>query len=97
MLFRSKAGAVDLRARRTEFRDPLGAPRMSLKSDVRPVTEFRARTAALLNQVRRTQRPLLLTVNGRSRAVLMDVEDYERLTYERDLLRDGAGREVMVR
>ena len=62
-------------------------PRLSLKSDVRPVTEFRARTAALLNQVRRTKRPLLLTVNGRSRAVLMDVEDYERLAYERDLFR----------
>jgi prevent-host-death family protein len=62
-------------------------PGLNLKRDVRPVTEFRSRTSALLRQLRRTRRPLLLTVNGRSSAILLDVEEYERLTYERDLFR----------
>jgi prevent-host-death family protein len=47
--------------------------------DVRPVTEFRAHTSAVLEQVHTTKRPVVLTQNGRSAAVLLDVEVYESL------------------
>ena len=48
--------------------------------DVRPVTEFRANTSAVLSQVHATKRPVILTQNGRSAAVLLDVDVYESLT-----------------
>ena len=57
-------------------------------ADVRPVTEFRARTSAVLAQVHATKRPVVLTHNGRSTAVLLDVEVYEALMDELELLRD---------
>lgn len=55
--------------------------------DVRPVTEFRANTSAVLEQVQVTKRPVILTQHGRSAAVLMDVDVYEGLLDEVELLR----------
>jgi len=56
--------------------------------DVRPVTEFRAHTSAVLEQIHATKRPVVLTQHGRSAAVLLDVELYESLVEEVALLRD---------
>jgi prevent-host-death family protein len=56
-------------------------------TDVRPVTEFRANTSAVLEQVHTTRRPIILTQYGRSAAVLLDVETYEELLDELTLLR----------
>ena len=56
-------------------------------TDVRPVTEFRANTSAVLDQVHATKRPVILTQHGRSAAVLLDVEVYEALLDELALLR----------
>ena len=56
--------------------------------DVRPVTEFRAHTSAVLSQVHATKRPVILTQNGRSAAVLLDVDVYESLIDELAVLRD---------
>ncbi len=57
-------------------------------ADVRPVTEFRARTSAVLAQIHATRRPVILTQNGRSSAVILDVAVYEELMDELELLRD---------
>ena len=56
--------------------------------DVRPVTEFRAHTSAVLEQVQTTKRPVVLTQHGRSAAVLLDVGVYESLVEEVALARD---------
>jgi prevent-host-death family protein len=48
-------------------------PPLRPSSDVLPVTEFRANTSAMLNQLHVTKRPVVLTQHGRSAAVLMDV------------------------
>jgi len=56
-------------------------------TDVRPVTEFRANTSAVLDQIHATKRPVILTQHGRSAAVLMDVEVYEGLLDEVALVR----------
>ncbi|MBN2822246.1 MAG: type II toxin-antitoxin system Phd/YefM family antitoxin [Coriobacteriia bacterium] len=56
-------------------------------TDVRPVTEFRANTSAVLDHVHATKRPVILTQHGRSAAVLMGVEVYEGLLDEVALLR----------
>ena len=62
--------------------------RPNLKEDIKPVTQFRANAAALLDQVKRTKRALVLTQRGRSAAVLLEVGEYERLVEELELLRD---------
>lgn len=64
--------------------------------DVRPVTEFRAHTSAVLEQVHATKRPVVLTQHGRSAAVLLDVELYEQLVEEIALLRDVATAEAQI-
>ena len=56
--------------------------------DVRPVTEFRANTSAILEQVHSTKRPVILTQHGRSAAVLLDVDVYESLVDEVAVIRD---------
>lgn len=56
--------------------------------DVQPVSAFRANAASFIDQVRDTKRPLILTQHGKSSAVLMDVEEYEALIGEVELLRD---------
>jgi len=62
--------------------------RVHLQEDIRPLSEFRAHTAALLQQVRETKRALVLTQRGHSAAVVVDVVEYQRLMDELDLLRD---------
>jgi len=56
--------------------------------DVRPVTEFRANTSAVLEQIHATKRPVILTQHGRSAAVLLDVDVYESLVDEVAVIRD---------
>lgn len=63
-------------------------PRVRPSEDIRPLTEFRARAAAVVQQVQDTKRPVILTQHGRSAAVLLDVEAYEALLDELALLRD---------
>jgi prevent-host-death family protein len=62
--------------------------RLNLTSDIKPVSEFRANAAELIEQVRNTRRPLVLTQRGHSAAVVLNVEEYESLLEELDLLRD---------
>jgi prevent-host-death family protein len=63
-------------------------PRIHLDEDIKPVTEFRSSAAALIERVRETKRPLVLTQRGHSTAVVVDVGQYERLLEELELLRD---------
>ncbi|MHC4925674.1 MAG: type II toxin-antitoxin system Phd/YefM family antitoxin [Planctomycetota bacterium] len=48
--------------------------------DVRPISDLKLRAAEVVDQARRNHRPVLLTRRGRGVAVLLDVEDYERLS-----------------
>ena len=62
--------------------------RIRLDTDIKPVSEFRANAAELIEQVRTTGRPLVLTQRGHSAAVVLDVADYQHIIDEIDLLRD---------
>lgn len=62
--------------------------RVRLNTDIRPVSEFRANAAELIEQVKTSGRPLVLTQRGHSAAVVLDVEEYERMVEEIDLLSD---------
>jgi antitoxin YefM len=63
-------------------------PTLRPSTDVRPVTEFRANTSAVIEQMHATKRPVILTQHGRSTAILLDVDVYEGLIDELELLRD---------
>lgn len=56
--------------------------------DIRPVSEFRANTAAFIEQIQTTRRPILLTQHGRGAAVLLDIAEYERLVERAEVLED---------
>ncbi|MCP3959868.1 MAG: type II toxin-antitoxin system Phd/YefM family antitoxin [bacterium] len=62
--------------------------RPRLDKDIRPLSEFRANAATLVQQVQETKRPLVLTRRGHSAAVLIDVTEFERLVGEIEVLRD---------
>ena len=56
--------------------------------DVQPLSAFRANAAGFLDQIRATKRPLVLTQHGKSAAVVLDVDQYEALVDEIELIRD---------
>jgi prevent-host-death family protein len=62
--------------------------RVNLNKDIRPVSEFRANAAELIEQVKSSGRPLVLTQRGHSAAVVLDVVEYERMVEEIELLSD---------
>jgi prevent-host-death family protein len=70
---------------------------INLAEDIQPVSEFRANAAEALKHVRESGRPLVLTQNGRSAAVLLDVAAYQALVDENELLRDLRAAEEDVR
>lgn len=57
---------------------PLPSP-INLEHDVVPFTAFRASLSAYIEQTRRTHRPILVTQNGKSAAVLLSPADFETL------------------
>ena len=63
-------------------------PKLKPSRDIQPVTEFRANAAQFIEQVQATGEPVILTQHGRSAAVLLDVNSYERMVDELALLRD---------
>jgi len=63
-------------------------PGIHLEEDIRPLSEFRANAAGLIQKVRSSRRPLVLTQRGHSAAVLIGVAEYQRLIEELELLRD---------
>jgi prevent-host-death family protein len=46
--------------------------------DVRSITELRRHTREVFERVHKTRRPVLLTVDGKPDAVLMDAKTYEK-------------------
>lgn len=52
---------------------------LDLKKDIQSLTAFRRNSADFMNQIKKTKRPLVLTVKGQAAAVVQDVEAYQRL------------------
>ena len=52
-----------------------------------PVTNLRQDAAAILKRVESSPQPLVITQRGRSAAVMLSVDAYERGEHERELLR----------
>jgi len=62
--------------------------RLQLDEDIQPLSEFRANIGAYIEKVKKTKRPLVITLHGKSAAVMMDVTEYEGLIEKLELLSD---------
>jgi prevent-host-death family protein len=50
-----------------------------IKKDIQVMTTFRRNPAKFMRHLKKTKKPLVLTVNGKAEAVLQDAEAYQRL------------------
>jgi prevent-host-death family protein len=72
---------------------------MKYSEDIRSVTDLKRNTRSLLNQIHQTGRPLVLTVNGKADAVLMNAKSYELCVSAVNLARElvAAEKDVTTR
>jgi prevent-host-death family protein len=52
---------------------------LDITKDIQSLTTFRRRSGEFMKQLKRTKRPVVLTVKGKARAVVQDAEAYQRL------------------
>jgi len=52
---------------------------LDIKKDIQAMTTFRRNPAKFVKHLKKTKRPLILTINGKAEAVLQDAEAYQRL------------------
>jgi prevent-host-death family protein len=52
---------------------------LNLLTDIQSLTAFRRRSSQFLRQIKKSRRPVILTVNGKAAAVIQDAEAYQRL------------------
>ena len=57
----------------------MSLPRIDLRDDIQPLTTFRRKSSVFLKQLKKSKRPVVLTVNGKAEAVVQDVSAYQRL------------------
>lgn len=62
--------------------------RFHVDEDIRPLSEFRAGVASFVKQIHETRRPMVLTQRGRGVAVLVDVQEYERMQERLEVLEE---------
>ena len=62
--------------------------RIVLNHDIHSLSEFRSNASGFISQVHSTKRPLVITQNGKSAAVLLDVDEYEKIMEKSELIQD---------
>jgi prevent-host-death family protein len=60
---------------------------MHIVEDIRPLADLEQNSGEMLRQLRKTGRPIVLTVKGKADAVLMDAKTYEKHLRAANLLR----------
>lgn len=60
---------------------------ISITQDIRSITDLKRNTNSILEQIHKTKRPVILTVNGKAEAVLMDAKEYEKINNAFNLLK----------
>ena len=53
-----------------------------ISEDIRPISDLKAKGSEIISQATTTKRPVVLTRHGRGVAVVLAVEDYERLQHD---------------
>ena len=52
---------------------------MDMVQDIKPISFVKANAADLIDQIKETRRPLIVTQNGEARAVMIDPVSYQNL------------------
>lgn len=51
---------------------------MKLSSQIKPISYLKANTARVIRQLGENQEPLIITQNGKAKAVMQDVDSFEQ-------------------
>ncbi len=62
--------------------------RVKFDKDIQPLSEFRSKIAFYFDKVKKTKRPLIITQNGKSAAILLEVSEYEAMIDKIEILED---------
>ena len=52
---------------------------VNLSQDIHPLTDFKRKTSDFMRQMKKTRRPVVLTVNGKAELVVQDAESYQQI------------------
>ena len=52
---------------------------LNIATDIQSLTTFRRSSGEFMRQLKKSKRPIVLTVNGKAAAVVQDAEAYQRL------------------
>ncbi len=52
---------------------------LDITKDIQSLTNFRRKSGQFLKQIKKSKRPVVLTVNGKAEAVVQDAAAYQRL------------------
>ena len=55
------------------------ASQIDITKDIQPLTTFRNNSVKMMQRLKKTKRPIILTVNGKAEAVVQDAAAYQRL------------------
>ncbi len=61
--------------------------KLSLQEDVDSMSHFKANFSSIMKKVHRTNRPMVITQNGKSAGVFMDIGTWENYVRKMNLLR----------
>jgi prevent-host-death family protein len=56
-----------------------GVAMLDITKDIQSLTNFRRKSGEFLKEMKKSKRPVVLTVNGKAEAVVQDAESYQRL------------------
>lgn len=62
--------------------------RIQFDKDIQPLSEFRSKVAFYFDKVKKTKKPLIITQNGKSAAILLAVSEYESMIDKIEVLED---------
>ena len=65
---------------------------IDITQDIQPLTTFRNNSVKMMKQLKKTGRPIVLTVNGKSEAIVQSAEAYQRLL---DIAAEGSVEEAI--
>ena len=57
----------------------MGRSMLDITSDIQSLTTFRRRSGDFMKQLKKSKRPVVLTVKGKAAAIVQDAEAYQRL------------------
>src|SRR5437016_10539080 len=59
---------------------------VNLSQDIHPLTDFKRNTSGFMNRMKRTRRPVVLTVSGKAELVVQDAASYQQILDRLDRL-----------